>query len=464
MAFLGSYPLFDKDEPFFAGGAREMIEAGSYITAIFNDEPRYEKPIFFYILEILSFKVFGVNEFTARLPSALLALGLSLINYFSLRKFDEKLAFFSSLVLASSFEFFIIARMAITDMTLNFFMSTALICFFVFYMNQLRDFNGVSQTFSQKFTHSGFLYLAALAIAGGILTKGPIALLLPGFIVVVFLLYYGKLVYFIREYFLLIVLCLVISLALSVPWYIAAHIDSAGKFTEVFFLEENFNRFFSEVKIHKAVAWWFYFPVILIGFLPWTLFVPQTIIKLKNNWNEIKEQKPILIFAVIWFLAFFIFYSISGVKLINYILPAYLPLAILIAYFLIDVEMYLKITLGIAFAVYLGISAFAMPYLNEKKQGTLLEFVNSVPADQRIYSVGFESPVAVFYAKRKIHYIKVQELKRRADNGESMFLVIRDSEFSKIPDSYKKLIKISARDKKNFYGKSSSIQESNSIK
>ena len=196
LAFLGGYPLFDKDEPYYAESAREMIERNSFVIPYFNYVPRYEKPILFYLLEVISFKTFGVNEFAARLPSALMALGLLLINYFFAKRIDanSRFALYSSLILATSLEFFILARMSITDMTLNFFISTSLLSFFVFYEKNLFS----DETKAKPL----FLYLSAMAIAGGVLTKGPIAILLPGLIVCVFLLFTGKLLCFIKRFFL----------------------------------------------------------------------------------------------------------------------------------------------------------------------------------------------------------------------------------------------------------------------
>lgn len=450
LAFLGAYPLFDKDEPYYAEAAREMIESNSYIIPYFNYVPRYEKPILFYLLEVVSFKAFGVNEFAARLPSALLAIALLLINYFFAKRFatdseeDTRFALYSSLILATSLEFFILARMSITDMALNFFISTALICFFIFYEKNI--FNGSTKT------QPMFLYLSATAIAVGVLTKGPIAILLPGLIVTIFLLVSGKLLYFIRKFFLEILLSIFIIALIAAPWYIAAHIESSGDFTKAFFLEENFNRFFSSVKVHKASPWWFYLPVVLLGFMPWTLALPKALSGLKSRLTRNDIKKDLLIYALIWFLCFFLFYSIAKVKLINYILPVYLPLSLIVAMALTDLKKTFFRILGIVFVLYFLAAAFLFPMLNNKKQYTLIRFAKTAPPSQKLYSIGFESPVAVFSAKREIHLIKLKEFTHKVDSNEQAHFIIRNSEYEKLPESYRKLIIITAEDRKNFYG------------
>lgn len=451
LAFLGSYPLFDKDEPYYAEAAREMIERNSYIIPYFNYVPRYEKPILFYLLEILSFKAFGVNEFAARLPSALLAIALVLINYFFVKRFDAdskedtRFPLYSSLILATSLEFFILARMSITDMCLNFFISTALICFFIFYQKNI--FNNSTKV------EPLFLYLSAIAISGGVLTKGPIAILLPGLIVTVFLLVSGKLLYFVKRFFLQILISVFIIALIAAPWYVAAHIESAGEFTKAFFLEENFNRFFSSVKVHKASPWWFYLPVTLVGFMPWTLALPKALSSLKSRLARNDLEKDLLVYVLIWFLCFFIFYSIAKVKLINYILPVYLPLSLIVAMALTDLRKKTFFTIiSIAFALYLIASAFVFPMVNSKKQYTLIGFAKESPVPEKIYSIGFESPVAVFTAKREIHLIKLKEFMRKIDSEEKAYFIIRNSEYEKLPDNYRKLIVINAHDRKNFYG------------
>ncbi len=450
LAFLGSYPLFDKDEPYYAEAAREMIERNSYVIPYFNYVPRYEKPILFYLLEVLSFKAFGVNEFAARLPSALLAIALLLVNYFFTKRIDDnsfsnsRFALYSSLILATSLEFFILARMSITDMTLNFFISTALICFFIFYEKNLFKESIKKQSL--------FLYITAIAIAGGVLTKGPIAILLPGLIVVTFLIVSKKLLSFIKRFYLQILLSILIVVLIAAPWYIAAHIESAGDFTKAFFLEENFNRFFSSVKVHKASPWWFYLPVVLVGFMPWTLALPKALSSLKSQLARNDIKKDLLIYALIWFLCFFIFYSIAKVKLINYILPVYLPLSLIAALALTDLKKIFFTVLSIAFLLYFLAAAFIFPMVNNKKQYTLIGFATTVPVSEKIYSIGFESPVAVFSAKREIHLIKLKEFTQKIDNKEKAYFIIRNSEYKKLPDNHKKLIVITSEDRKNFYG------------
>ncbi len=192
--------------------------------------------------------------------------------------------------------------------------------------------------------------------------------------------------------------------------------------------------------------------MVLVGFMPWTLALPKALssLKLRLARNDIK--KDLLIYVLIWFLCFFIFYSIAKVKLINYILPVYLPLSLIVAMALTDLKKIFFTVISVAFVLYLIASAFVFPVLNNKKQYTLIRFTKASPVSEKIYSIGFESPVAVFSAKRQIHLIKLKEFTQKIDKQEKAYFIIRNSEYEKLPDNYRKSIVVTEEDRKNFYG------------
>lgn len=316
---LGGYSLIDLDEPRYAEAAREMLEANNYLIPTFNFENRFDKPIFFYWLEMLSFKAFGINEFSARLPSAIAGLALFFFAY--LYGKSQKIGLLSGVIVLTSLEIFVMSRLSVTDMVLNLCISAALVVFFLVYSGQI---------------NKNWLLAASMSLALGVLTKGPVALLLPLVIVVVFLLI-EKSLGFISNNFSLILRCIVLFFAIASPWYVAAHILTEGGFTRDFFLHHNLLRFSGVVSGHDGDLL-FYVPVILIGFMPWSIFLPLTAWSLLKQYSLTrssgageKKQCSIISFSLIWVLTFFLFYTASNTKLINYILPVFLPLSFLVA-------------------------------------------------------------------------------------------------------------------------------------
>jgi len=118
---LGSLSLFDADEPAFAEATREMLLSGNWITPHFNFEPRFDKPILFYWLIGLAYIGFGVGEFAARFWSAVFAIGLVLSIYlFGRQALGSRGALIAALAFTTSIGTAILARVAVTDMTLAF--------------------------------------------------------------------------------------------------------------------------------------------------------------------------------------------------------------------------------------------------------------------------------------------------------------------------------------------------------
>lgn len=105
---LGGFMLFDVDEAVFSEATREMVETGNYISPTYNFEPRYDKPILFYWLMALSYIFFGVTEFAARFPSAILGVGLVVISFFFVNQLKgRRAALLTSLCLLLNIHFFV---------------------------------------------------------------------------------------------------------------------------------------------------------------------------------------------------------------------------------------------------------------------------------------------------------------------------------------------------------------------
>lgn len=176
LCFVGNHLLVITDpvESNYALTAKEMLASGDYFSPRIFGNYWYDKPIFFYWELIAAFKLFGISDFAARFFPALFGIAGVLLAYaFTARLYDKKTGFFTGLILMTTVEYFYLSKAVITDMTLFVFYSACLMAFYIAYSEKKPAF-----------------YYAAYAFAGlSVLTKGPIGLLQPGLIILLFLLW-----------------------------------------------------------------------------------------------------------------------------------------------------------------------------------------------------------------------------------------------------------------------------------
>jgi 4-amino-4-deoxy-L-arabinose transferase-like glycosyltransferase len=339
---LGNIGLIDETEPLFAEASRQMLITGDWITPFFNSETRFDKPALIYWCQAIAYAIMGVNEWAARIPSALAAMGVTALSFYVFQwyfgKKDELeqtanptrrylTAAVASALMALNPEMIVWGRIGVSDMLLTGCIASALLCFFRGYAE-----NSTPSRFPNKW------YLASyILMGGGILTKGPVGLVLPGFVMIIFALYLGKFWQLWREMRPIFGLFLVFLV--SAPWYILVTWRNGWNFINAFFGYHNIERFTEVVNGHSA-PWYFYFLVVLLGFAPYSIFIPAAIARLKF-W----QRQPILnqersqhldLFACFWFLGVFIFFTIAVTKLPSYVLPLMPAAAILVALFWSD--------------------------------------------------------------------------------------------------------------------------------
>lgn len=309
FATLGSAALFEPDEGRNAEKAREILVLNDWVTPHQNFLPTLDKPMFFYWLVALSFKLFGLSEWSARLPSTLAALGcLCLVYRFARQQWGLWEALWSCLILVSCTQFMIFSRLVIFDMTLTFFISWALFSFFRIAESQANA--------PKRRDIIGFY----VAMSLGTLVKGPIALIAPGMVVLVFLAV-G------RRWSLLkcinLPLGALLYSAIVIPWYLAAEMRNPG-YLRYFLWDEHFMRYLTP-RFGRSKSWYYFFMVIAVGFLPWTFSLAVAI---KRIWQD--KSQPATLFLIIWVVLPFAFFSASNSKLPHYILPIFPALALLV--------------------------------------------------------------------------------------------------------------------------------------
>jgi 4-amino-4-deoxy-L-arabinose transferase-like glycosyltransferase len=172
--------------------------------------------------------------------------------------------------------------------------------------------------------------LTALAV----LAKGPVGLVLPGLIIIAFLLYQGNLWVVFRE--MRVLSGFIIFLVLTVPWYVLVIAENGQNYVDSFFGYHNFQRFTNVVNDHDA-PWYFYFLVVLIGFAPLSVYLPSAIAQLqvwrRRFWQKQPRTEQLGLFAFFWFAMIFIFFTIAVTKLPSYVIPLLPAAAILVGIF-----------------------------------------------------------------------------------------------------------------------------------
>jgi 4-amino-4-deoxy-L-arabinose transferase-like glycosyltransferase len=310
-----AFHLFEPDEGRYAEIAREMLARGEWVVPLLQGEPYLDKPPLLYWLTMASFRLFGVHDWSARLPPALAVHGCVLLVYLlGRRSLGERPAIWGALFLCLAPGFVGMGRLLLLDGLLTFFVTLSLLAAF----EALRG---------QQLRWSWWL-LSAAACGFGLLTKGPIAVVLfvPPLLAHRWLAgglcSVGK-----RPVFVFAALVL----ALVLPWYIAVYLREPIFFRH-FFWQHNVQRFLAPFDHVEPI--WFYVPIMLGGMLPGTLLLPSFLRYLLSGRRENAERRsPELGFMLLaggWCLLFF---TLSGSKLPTYILPAFPPLALALGYF-----------------------------------------------------------------------------------------------------------------------------------
>lgn len=302
--------IYILDEAKNAECAREMLVSGNYIVPYFNGQLRTDKPPLHYFFMALSYKIFGVSAFSARFFSAVFGALTILISFLFSRKYlSEKTGWLTAIVLLASLHYNFQMRMSVPDPYLIFLMSGSFMTFYLFLTDK------------KKY----WLWLMYISFGLGLLTKGPIALGLPGLIMFVFLLLTKRLTWdLIRSFY--IPAGILIMLALALPWYWLNYIETNGVWTEGFFLKHNLKRFSDPMEGHGG---FFLLPVIMViaGVLPLGFFSIQALVLAYKN-----RDTEVLLFILTIVFGIIIFFSFSQTKLPNYTIPAYPFLAMAIGY------------------------------------------------------------------------------------------------------------------------------------
>lgn len=315
FAGLGRLPLMEPDEGRNAEVAREMLVTGDWITPHYNTLTYLDKPAVYFWLVAGSFKLAGISEWTARFPSALMALGTMLLTWFTARKMlGDSAGLRAALIWATMPLTIIFSRTVIFDMTLTFQVTLAMVAFW--------------QASSSDFRRPWLEIVMFAACGIATITKGPVGFLLPILSILVYQALRGKLGELKRIRW---GRGIAVFLLAALPWFVTVSVRNPD-FPRYALWQESLQRF-STGSAHRGGSIFYYLPVFLGGLLPWSLFLILIIWNRIRRWRELlyDMNKPVL-FSLAWAGLIFIFFTISRSKLPAYVLPATVPLSILVAH------------------------------------------------------------------------------------------------------------------------------------
>jgi 4-amino-4-deoxy-L-arabinose transferase-like glycosyltransferase len=339
---LGTASLWDIDEGHNAEAAREMLENEDWVKPTFNFQLRVDKPVLLYWLQMVAYQVFGINEFAARLPSALAAL-VAILAVYELGRgmFGSAVGLLAGVILASAVLFCAAAHFANPDALLNAFTLLSLFCFWCSFSKWERwstrgasrglDSRSESATFGR-----GWFVLSGATMGLAVLAKGPVGLVLPTAVIGLFLLWS-------RRWRPLLDRRLgqgaLAFLLVALPWYIWVGVETKWQFLRGFLAQHNVGRFLNPMESHSGPIY-YYLIVLALGLAPWSVFLgPAVWFGVKEGRADRAEEEapsPRLAYGFLWCWigVYLVFFSLARTKLPNYLLPVYPPLAVVIARFL----------------------------------------------------------------------------------------------------------------------------------
>jgi 4-amino-4-deoxy-L-arabinose transferase-like glycosyltransferase len=321
FSHLGAIGFVGPDEPRYAWIARDMAETGDWVTPRLYGKPWFEKPPLFYWGAALCFKFFGVSEAAARLPSAISALLATLaLAWLAFRLYGAETTRWLLLLLPTTVGMIGFSHAAATDMPFSAMLTIAMVCAAVV-LGLTRSEK--SPVLPQAPWLAWVLFGFFLGLA--VLAKGPAGIILVGGAVFFWALFTKRW----RDAFRLFhPVALASFFATALPWYILCARRSPD-FFRIFILEHNFKRYLTP-EFQHIQPFWYYVPILLLAFLPWTLGFLVWFSKSKQI-----DKGPVAVgqrnsFFLSFGLFPLLFFSISRSKLPGYILPAMAPLTCLL--------------------------------------------------------------------------------------------------------------------------------------
>ena len=311
---VGTYPLLDVDETRYVDMARQMFNTKDYLTLYLNGDYFFEKPPLYFWIECLSFKLLGgINELTARIPIVVLSLLPAGLLLFLCRKVrgklggkieGDKLAIIVTATLFTSLEYMFLTKIAILDSVLTSFVTSSVLCYFYTFFVEGKN---------KKY----FWILTYVFSALAVLAKG-----IPGVAIPMLVIAVSSIVFKTYKETLKYSWGVILFLAITLPWHLIMLKMHGSLFFDEYIIKHHILRFLGSDVIHRNEPWYFYILTLVWGLFPHIFLIAKI--------KDINFKDKFLALNLIAVLSILIFFSLSGAKLVTYILPIYPFLAVLI--------------------------------------------------------------------------------------------------------------------------------------
>ncbi|PJZ26075.1 glycosyl transferase [Leptospira hartskeerlii] len=403
---LGSFSLIDWDENIYGAASKSMLETGEYFRIQVNGQAFSEKPPFFFWLANVFYKVFGLSEFSTRLPSVFSGiLSFLILVRFGTFLHSKKFGYVWAFLYSASLLPLLLARTAYIDHLFNTFILASVLSLYLYETKEKGDFRYRA------------IWILAAAFFGGIavLTKGPLGLAIPLFI-------FGTNRLLDRNFRIRIfdfILFGVVAIAVLSFYYLTNFILYGNEFIVQFF---DFQKKLLTKSLESHTGPWFYhFIVMFIGFFPWTiLLLPSA-----KNWRMFTDPKISRIsrYFLVWLGVVLLIFSIVQTKLPHYSSSIYIPLSFFASYLILEKPEILKSNsfsfcfLGIGIVV--GLIFLLLPQISEYSGSTMSVGKELLPS----FNFWYSSSGLVLLLGILIGFVGLQLFRREKEEGRALFLV-----------------------------------------
>ncbi len=344
FSHLGVIGFVGPDEPRYAWIARDMAETGDWVTPRLYGKPWFEKPPLLYWGGAIFFKLFGSSapEAAARLPSAISALLATLaLAWLAWRTYGEECARWLLLLLPTSVGMIGFSHAATTDMPFAGMLTIAMVCAALVV--------GLTESENTPILPSTpwlALLLFGFFLGLAVLAKGPAAIILSGGAVLFWAVFTKRWSDALR---LLHPAAIASFCVTALPWYLLCARRNAD-FFRVFIIEHNFKRYLTP-EFQHVQPFWFYVPILLVAFLPWSLLVVISGLTGIRHWCRARKISPLTCLILCWVTFCLVFFSISKSKLPGYVLPIVPAIGFLLSKILSEGTLLKRRTFGVTLVV-----------------------------------------------------------------------------------------------------------------
>jgi 4-amino-4-deoxy-L-arabinose transferase-like glycosyltransferase len=315
---LGTGTLWDNSETAYGEVAREILRFGDVVVMHLNGAPWFVQPPLYFWIAALFVKFFGLSSFALRLPSALATIAMgALVAYAVSRAAGVRAGLYATVILSTSLMQAVVGRLAIMDALLDL----AVACTIFWWFRALQT------------GRAGYLYAGSAAAAFGFLAKGPVAPAVALLVIVVFYFWNRRASTTLAPRLGAVALAALIFAAVISPWFVALVVRSGTNSVGELIGHYTIARYTSTIE-NQAGPFWYYIPVLILGFFPWVAFLPAAIAfgaSVLKNAPETEKTAPLVRLALVWIVVPFVFFSFAKTKLPNYIALEFPPLALLVA-------------------------------------------------------------------------------------------------------------------------------------